>query len=118
MEALSKFTIYNTLTRSKERFDPLAPPFVGVYVCGPTVYGDPHLGHARSAITFDLLYRYLMASGYRVRYVRTRNGNFVFHDILEHFEARRPRRGCPSFLQGALYGLREPRHGHRVVPLR
>lgn len=63
-------TIYNTLTRSKELFEPLAPPRVGLYVCGPTVYGDPHLGHARSAITFDLLYRYLRSRGYRVRYVR------------------------------------------------
>ncbi len=64
------FTIYNTLSRSKEVFEPLTPGHVGMYVCGPTVYGDPHLGHARSAVTFDLLYRYLMASGYRVRYVR------------------------------------------------
>ena len=66
----SKFTIYNTLSRSKETFEPLAPPFVGVYVCGPTVYGDPHLGHARPAITFDILFRYLKGLGYRVRYVR------------------------------------------------
>ena len=63
-------TIYNTLTRSKEVFEPLVAGHAGVYVCGPTVYGDPHLGHARSAITFDLLFRYLKASGYRVRYVR------------------------------------------------
>ncbi len=64
------FTIYNTLSRKKEVFEPLVPGHVGMYVCGPTVYGDPHLGHARSAITFDLLYRYLLASGYKVRYVR------------------------------------------------
>jgi cysteinyl-tRNA synthetase len=63
-------TIYNTLTRSKEVFEPLVPGHVGIYVCGPTVYGDPHLGHARSAITFDLLFRHLLALGYRVRYVR------------------------------------------------
>ncbi len=63
-------TIYNTLTRKKEVFEPLVPGHVGMYVCGPTVYGDPHLGHARSAITFDLLYRYLLASSYKVRYVR------------------------------------------------
>jgi len=49
---------------------PLKAPFVGLYVCGPTVYGDPHLGHARPAITFDLLFRYLRATGYKVRYVR------------------------------------------------
>ncbi len=63
-------TVYNTLSRSKEVFEPLVEGHVGMYVCGPTVYGDPHLGHARSAITFDLLFRYLLASGYRVRYVR------------------------------------------------
>ncbi|MCD7968838.1 MAG: cysteine--tRNA ligase [Alistipes sp.] len=66
----SQFTLYNTLTRSKEIFVPLKPPFVGMYVCGPTVYGDPHLGHARSAVTFDLLFRYLRDLGYKVRYVR------------------------------------------------
>jgi cysteinyl-tRNA synthetase len=62
--------IYNTLTRKKERFEPLNPPFVGLYACGPTVYGDAHLGHARQAITFDVLYRYLKYLGYKVRYVR------------------------------------------------
>lgn len=64
------FTIYSTLSRKKEIFEPIAPPHVGMYVCGPTVYGDPHLGHARSAITFDLLFRYLKYLGYKVRYVR------------------------------------------------
>ncbi len=62
--------IYNTLTRTRELFEPLAPPFVGMYVCGPTVYSEAHLGHARPAVTFDLLYRYLLHLGYRVRYVR------------------------------------------------
>jgi cysteinyl-tRNA synthetase len=62
--------IYNTLTRTKERFEPLNPPHVGLYVCGPTVYGDPHLGHARPAVTFDILFRYLKHLGYKVRYVR------------------------------------------------
>lgn len=65
-----KLTIYNTLTRQKEIFEPLHAPHAGMYVCGPTVYGDPHLGHARPAITFDLLYRYLTHIGYKVRYVR------------------------------------------------
>ncbi len=65
-----KLSIYNTLSREKEIFEPLNPPFVGMYVCGPTVYGDPHLGHARPAITFDLVFRYLKHLGYRVRYVR------------------------------------------------
>ncbi len=62
--------VYNTLTRKKELFEPLRPPLVGMYVCGPTVYGDPHLGHARQAISFDLIYRYLLNIGYKVRYVR------------------------------------------------
>jgi cysteinyl-tRNA synthetase len=62
--------IYNTLTRKKEPFEPINPPHVGMYVCGPTVYGDAHLGHARPAITFDILFRYLKYLGYKVRYVR------------------------------------------------
>ncbi len=62
--------IYNTLTRKKEQFIPFHSPNVGMYVCGPTVYGDPHLGHARPAITFDILFRYLSHLGYKVRYVR------------------------------------------------
>jgi len=62
--------IYNSLSKKKELFQPLHPPFVGMYVCGPTVYGDAHLGHARPAITFDLLYRYLTHLEYNVRYVR------------------------------------------------
>ena len=66
----SNLSIHNTLTRKKEAFVPLKAPFVGLYVRGPTVYGDPHLGHARPAITFDLLFRYLRATGYKVRYVR------------------------------------------------
>ena len=72
--------IYNTLHRQKERFEPLHAPNVGLYVCGPTVYGDPHLGHARPAITFDILFRYLKHLGYKVRYVR--NITDVGH--LEH----------------------------------
>ncbi|MDR1563300.1 MAG: cysteine--tRNA ligase [Dysgonamonadaceae bacterium] len=62
--------IYNTLSRKIEQFIPINPPRVGLYVCGPTVYGDPHLGHARPAITFDVLFRYLTHIGYKVRYVR------------------------------------------------
>ena len=65
-----KLNIYNTLSRKKELFIPLNSPYVGMYVCGPTVYGDGHLGHARPAITFDLLFRYLKHLGYKVRYVR------------------------------------------------
>lgn len=66
----SALSIHNTLSRSKERFEPLNPPFAGMYVCGPTVYGDPHLGHARAALTFDLVFRWLLHLGYKVRYVR------------------------------------------------
>ena len=66
----NKLTIYNTMSRRKEEFKPLNPPFVGLYVCGPTVYGDAHLGHARPAITFDVLFRYLQYLGYKVRYIR------------------------------------------------
>ena len=72
--------IYNTLSRRKEKFVPLHEPHVGMYVCGPTVYGDAHLGHARPAITFDHLFRYLKHLGYKVRYVR--NITDVGH--LEH----------------------------------
>ena len=63
-------TVYNTITRNKEAFQPLHPPFVGMYVCGPTVYDDPHLGHAKSYVSFDVMIRFLRASGYRVRYVQ------------------------------------------------
>ena len=66
----NELVVYNTLSRKKEKFEPINPPFVGLYVCGPTVYGDAHLGHARPAITFDLLFRYLQHLGYKVRYVR------------------------------------------------
>lgn len=72
--------IYNTLSHQKELFRPITPDHVGMYVCGPTVYGDGHLGHARPAITFDVLYRYLSHIGYKVRYVR--NITDVGH--LEH----------------------------------
>ena len=65
-----KLTIYNTLSRKKELFVPIHAPNVGMYVCGPTVYGDGHLGHARPAITFDILFRYLLHLEYKVRYVR------------------------------------------------
>lgn len=76
----SNLLIYNTLTRTKQAFKPVHPGHVGMYVCGPTVYGDAHLGHARPAITFDILYRYLTFLGYKVRYVR--NITDVGH--LEH----------------------------------
>ena len=76
----NQLCIYNSLTRNKELFKPIHEDRVGMYVCGPTVYGDGHLGHARPAITFDILYRYLLHLGYKVRYVR--NITDVGH--LEH----------------------------------
>ena len=74
------YYIYNTMSRTKELFKPVVPGMVGLYVCGPTVYGDAHLGHARPAITFDVLTRYFRYMGYKVRYVR--NITDVGH--LEH----------------------------------
>lgn len=76
----NNLALYNSLTRQKEHFTPIHKGMVGMYVCGPTVYGDAHLGHARPAITFDILYRYLKYLGYKVRYVR--NITDVGH--LEH----------------------------------
>ena len=67
---LQQIEIFNTLTRKKEKFVPINPPFVGMYVCGPTVYSDVHLGNCRTFISFDLIYRYLVHAGYKVRYVR------------------------------------------------
>jgi cysteinyl-tRNA synthetase len=62
--------IYNSLSRTKQPFEPIVPGYVGMYVCGPTVSGESHLGHARPYITFDVIYRYLTNLGYKVRYVR------------------------------------------------
>ncbi|MCD4776387.1 MAG: cysteine--tRNA ligase [Candidatus Aegiribacteria sp.] len=62
--------LYNSLTRQKEEFEPLSPPYVGVYVCGPTVYSHSHLGHGKSYVSFDVLIRYLSYIGYNVRYVQ------------------------------------------------
>ena len=67
---MSKLHIYNTLTRKKEEFSPLREGFVSIYVCGPTVYGDPHLGHAKSYVSFDVIVRYLRYLGFKVRYVQ------------------------------------------------
>ena len=66
----NQLLIYNTLTRAKEKFVPLNPGMVGLYVCGPTVYSDVHLGNCRTFISFDLIYRYLLHLGFKVRYVR------------------------------------------------
>ena len=79
-EIKREFYLYNTLTRRREKLETVTPGRVGLYVCGPTVYGDPHLGHARPGITFDVLVRLLANLGYKVRYVR--NITDVGH--LEH----------------------------------
>src|SRR6201990_3509875 len=67
---MSELKVNNSLTRQKEEFVPITPQHVGMYVCGPTVSGESHLGHARPYITFDVIYRYLIHLGYKVRYVR------------------------------------------------
>ena len=67
---MEKLFIYNTLTRKKEEFKTINPPFLGMYVCGPTVYSDVHLGNCRTFMSFDIIYRYLLHLGYKVRYVR------------------------------------------------
>ena len=71
-EEANKFPIrvYYSLKREKEPFIPLSSPHIGMYVCGPTVYGDPHLGHARKNLAFDIIFRYFNYLGYKVRYVR------------------------------------------------
>ena len=67
---IGKLRVTNSLTRKKEPFEPLNPPFVGMYVCGPTVYSDVHLGNVRTFVSFDVINRYLRFLGYKVRYVR------------------------------------------------
>ncbi len=67
---MSSLKVHNSYTRQKELFTPITPGYIGMYVCGPTVSGESHLGHARPFITFDIIYRYLLYSGYQVRYVR------------------------------------------------
>ena len=66
----NELKVYNSLTKKKEVFEPINPPFVGMYVCGPTVYSDVHLGNVRTFLSFDIIYRYLKHVGYKVRYVR------------------------------------------------
>lgn len=70
MNALSKLQIYNSLSGEKETFNPIVPGKVGMYVCGPTLYSEPHMGNMRTFINFDLIYRYLLKLGYQVKYVR------------------------------------------------
>jgi cysteinyl-tRNA synthetase len=81
---INQLTINNTLTREKELFEPINPPYVGMYVCGPTVYSDVHLGNVRTFLSFDIIYRYLSHLGYKVRYVR--NITDVGHLETDHDE--------------------------------
>ena len=67
---MQEISVYNSLTRQKEPLRPIEPGFIGMYVCGPTVYSDVHLGNCRTFVSFDVIYRYLMYAGYKVRYVR------------------------------------------------
>ncbi|RYZ47375.1 MAG: cysteine--tRNA ligase, partial [Sphingobacteriales bacterium] len=67
---MSELQVYNTLSRTKEIFKPVTPGYIGMYVCGPTVYSDVHLGNCRTFISFDIIYRYLVHLGFKVRYVR------------------------------------------------
>ncbi len=67
---MDNLNIYNTLTRKKESFEPITPGLVGIYVCGPTVYDDSHLGHAKSYISFDIIVRYLRYLGFKVKYIQ------------------------------------------------
>lgn len=80
-----RLSVYNTLTRKKEVFQPIHAPYVGMYVCGPTVYSDVHLGNCRTFISFDMMFRYLTHLGYKVRYVRniTDVGHLVDEDAGE-----------------------------------
>src|ERR1051325_2482206 len=77
---MSKLKIYNSYTREKELFEPLVPGHVGMYVCGPTVSGESHLGDARPYITVDVVYRYLLHLGYKVRYGRNITGGGHFEE--------------------------------------
>ncbi|MBK9730733.1 MAG: cysteine--tRNA ligase [Chitinophagaceae bacterium] len=79
---MNQLKIYNSLSRTKEIFNAINAPYVGMYVCGPTVSGETHLGHSRPYVTFDILFRYLTFSGYKVRYVRniTDAGHFEEED--------------------------------------
>jgi cysteinyl-tRNA synthetase len=88
--------LYNSLTRHKDEFEPLDPPFTGVYVCGPTVYDHSHLGHGKSYVSFDVLVRYLRYLGYRVRYVQ--NITDVGHHVgdVDYGEDKVQKQASPS----------------------
>ena len=93
--------IYNSLTRRKEDFLPISEGKVGMYVCGPTVYDAPHIGHARSAYIFDVIRRYLEYKGYEVKFVR--NVTDVDDKIIEKAKKVASSQGLPPTRQGAGY---------------
>ena len=88
-----QYTIYNTLSRRKEYFQTIHPGMVGIYVCGPTVYGEPHLGHARPAVTYDVLVRLMKYLGYKVRYVR----NITIRKIPSQIQRKLMYQACRLF---------------------
>jgi cysteinyl-tRNA synthetase len=91
---MSGLRVYNSYSRQKELFEPITKGHVGMYVCGPTVSGESHLGHARPFITFDVVFRYLMHLGYKVRYVRNITDAGHLKKRGREAEIRFPRRLC------------------------
>src|SRR5258706_16134061 len=89
---MSELKVYNSYSRQKEIFTPVTPGHVGMYVCGPTVSGESHLGHARPYITFDVIYRYLQHLGYKVRYVRNITDAGHFEEEGREAEERSPKK--------------------------
>ena len=96
--------IYNTLTRQREKFVPLEEGKVGLYVCGPTVYSDAHIGHAMVAIVFDMVRRYLQYRGYTVRYVTN------FTDVDDKIIRRANESGQEPMALAAHYAEKYLRH--------
>ncbi len=115
-------TIYNTLTRKKEQFYPLNPPMVGLYVCGPTVYSDVHLGNCRTFISFDIIYRYLLHLGFKVRYVRNITDAGHLESDSDHGEDKISKKAKLSQLepmeivQKYTVGFREVMNTFNVLP--
>ena len=125
---MAPLKVYNSLSRQKEVFTPINAPYVGMYVCGPTVSGESHLGHARPFITFDVVFRYLQHLGYKVRYVRniTDAGHFeeegreaedkiATKAILEKLEPMKPRIEGYAAVLGVKLDISDIGSDNRVV---
>ena len=116
--------LYNSLTRQKEDFTPVVEGRVGLYVCGPTVYSDVHLGNCRTFISFDLIYRYLLYLGYKVRYVRNvtdvghLEGDVDTHDAEDKIskKARLEQLEPMEIVQKYTNGFHEMMHLFKVLP--